>query len=85
MSISLSPETPRSMEERMLRDGYSSADEVVRAALPSLERERDRDGGLVIDPDTRGALQQADGEIERGEYRGPKEVASELRAKYRRR
>jgi Arc/MetJ-type ribon-helix-helix transcriptional regulator len=77
------------MEERMLRDGYSSADEVVRAALPSLERERERererDGGLVIDPDTRGALQQADGEIQRGEYRGPKEVASELRAKDRRR
>jgi len=37
MELSLTPETRKLIEERMRRDGYATADEVVRAALELLD------------------------------------------------
>jgi len=37
MELSLTPEIRRLIEERMRRDGYATADEVVRAALELLD------------------------------------------------
>jgi putative addiction module CopG family antidote len=39
MSMSLSPETLKLVEERMKRGGYASPDDVILAALASLERQ----------------------------------------------
>ena len=39
MAISLRPETQRLIEERMKQGGFPSADEVVQAALSSLDRQ----------------------------------------------
>jgi putative addiction module CopG family antidote len=39
MSISLDPETQKLIEERMRRGGYSTADDVVRAGLASLDQQ----------------------------------------------
>jgi len=76
MSITLSPETQKLIAERMQRDGYPSADDVVRAALESMDQE-DR-----LDGDTLAAIDRAEAQIERGECRDWKEVSGELRKKY---
>ncbi len=39
MSMSLNPETQRLVEDRMKRGGYASPDDVILAALASLERQ----------------------------------------------
>ena len=76
MTISLSPETQRLIEERMKRDGYPTADDVVRAALELLDQQDE------LDDETLAAIDRAEEQIERGEYRDWKGVSSELRRKY---
>jgi hypothetical protein len=78
MGISLRPETQKLIEERMTRDGYPTPDDVVLAALESL----DERGGEELDPETLAALDRADLEIQQGRVRDFKEVAAELRKKY---
>ena len=73
--IQLSPETQKRIEERMRQGGYPTADDVVHAALDSLDEAYD----VEIDAETQAALDRADAEIQRGEYRDFKEVAAELR------
>ena len=76
MAISLSPETQKLIEDRMSRDGYPTADDVVRAALELLDQ---HDG---LDEETLAAIERGEQEIERGEYRDWQVVEAELRRKY---
>jgi antitoxin ParD1/3/4 len=76
MSISLSSETQKLIEERMQRDGYPSADDVIRAALDLLDQRE------TLDDETLNAIDRAEEQIERGDYRDWKEVSAELRKKY---
>jgi putative addiction module CopG family antidote len=74
MSISLSPETQKMIEARMLEGGYATADDVVRAGLTSLE-ERQKYGDF--EP---GELDEL---LDAGERSGPpldgQQVLNELR------
>jgi antitoxin ParD1/3/4 len=76
MSITLSPETQKLIEQRMKRDGYPSADDVVLAALELLDQKE------PLDEQTLAAIDRAEAQIEAGEYRDFKEVAAELRKRY---
>jgi Arc/MetJ-type ribon-helix-helix transcriptional regulator len=76
MEIALSPETRKLIEERVLRDGYENADALIRAALDTLDQQPE------LDDETLNAIDRADEQIERGEYRDWEEVAAELRRKY---
>jgi putative addiction module CopG family antidote len=42
MSISLNPETQKLVEQRMKQQGYSTADDLVRAGLESLRQQQER-------------------------------------------
>jgi Arc/MetJ-type ribon-helix-helix transcriptional regulator len=76
VNIALSQETQKLIEDRMRRDGYSSADDLVRAALEVLDQPE------TLDSETLEAIDRAEGQIERGEFRHWKEVSVELRKKY---
>jgi antitoxin ParD1/3/4 len=76
MELSLTPETRKLIEERMRRDGYATADEVVRAALELLDQHAD------LDPETLAAIDRAEEQIARGEYREWTQASAELRKKF---
>jgi len=76
MELSLTPEIRRLIEERMRRDGYATADEVVRAALELLDQDSD------LDPETLAAIDRAEDQIARGEYREWTQASAELRKKF---
>jgi Arc/MetJ-type ribon-helix-helix transcriptional regulator len=81
MAIVLTPETQRLIEERMKRDGYATADDVVRIALQTLDQ-ADGDTLESLDPDTLAAIERAEAQSARGEGRPWEEVRKELQAKY---
>lgn len=77
MPLSLSPETEKLVESKMRDGGYRSADDVVRAALATLDqmnRAREFAPGEVD-----RLLAEADAEIERGDVLDGEEVFRELR------
>ena len=74
MSVALKPETLRLIEERMRRGGYASADEVVRAALASLDQHADFEPGELD-----RLLAVADAEIDRGDVLDGEQVFREIR------
>ena len=81
MTISLTTETQRLIEERMKRAGFASADELVRVALQTLDQVRGDDYD-ELDAETRAAIEQGEAEYERGEGRPWEEVREELRARF---
>lgn len=81
MSITLSPETQRLIEERMKQTGLSTADELVRIALQTLEQVRGEDY-QDLDSQTRAAIEEGEAQYQRGEGRPWEEVREELRARF---
>jgi Arc/MetJ-type ribon-helix-helix transcriptional regulator len=81
MTISLSPETQKLLEERMKRGGFATPDDAVRVALEMLEQ---YEGEALedLDPDTLAAIERAEAQSARGEGRPWEEVKAELRAKF---
>jgi Arc/MetJ-type ribon-helix-helix transcriptional regulator len=77
MGLSLNAETQRLIEERMRLGGYSSADDLVRVALNVLDQVEIGE----LDEDTLDAIDRAEDQIERGEYRPLEDVRAEFRAK----
>lgn len=75
MSVVLNPETLRLIEDRLGRGGYASADDVVRAALASLDQHADFEPGELD-----RLLAVADAEIERGDVFDGEQVFQEIRA-----
>jgi Arc/MetJ-type ribon-helix-helix transcriptional regulator len=66
MSISLTPETQRLIEERMKQEGYATPDELVRVALQTLDQVQGEDLEQ-LDPDTQAAIEEAEAQYQRGE------------------
>ncbi|MDB5321186.1 MAG: hypothetical protein JWN40_2817 [Phycisphaerales bacterium] len=78
MGLSLSAETQQLIEERMRKGGYTSPDDLVRVALDVLDQVEP----AGLDKETLAAIDRAEDQIERGEYRDWEDVKAELRAKY---
>lgn len=74
MSLALNAETLRLIEERMRRGGYANADDVVRAALASLDQQANFEPGELD-----RMLAVADAEIEGDELLEGEEVFREIR------
>jgi Arc/MetJ-type ribon-helix-helix transcriptional regulator len=81
MTISLSPETQKLLEERMKRGRFATPDDVVRVALEMLEQ-YEGDALEDLEPDTLAAIERAEAQSVRGEGRPWEEVKAELRAKF---
>lgn len=78
MTITLSAETRRLLEEKLKNGGYRSADEVVHAALEALN-ELEASG---LDDDSLDAIDGAEDQVERGEVHDWKDVRERVRAKF---
>ena len=78
MSLSLSPETERLVEEKLKSGGYRSADDVVHAAMQALNELEARG----LDEKTLDAIDRAEDQIERGEIYQWADVREKLRAKF---
>lgn len=81
MTISLSPETQRLLEEQLKRGQYSSADELLRAALQTFDQTETFDYE-DLDPETRAAIEEGEAQFQRGEGRPWDEVREEIRARF---
>jgi putative addiction module CopG family antidote len=78
MAISLSDRTQKLIEEKLNSGQYSSADDVVHAALEALN-ELEAHG---LDEETLDAIDRAEDQIERGEIHDWKNVREQIRAKF---
>jgi Arc/MetJ-type ribon-helix-helix transcriptional regulator len=80
MGISLNPETQKLIEERMKRTGFSTADDLVRVALQTLDQVQGEDYEQ-LDAETRKAIEEAEAQHERGEGIPLDEAFERLRRK----
>ena len=81
MTIEISSETQKLLEDRMKRGGFANPDAAVKAALETLG-EVEGDAIEDLDPETQAAIEQAEAESARGEGRPWEEVSAELRARF---
>jgi len=78
MTISLSDETQKLVEEKLRSGAYRSADEVVHAALQALNELESH----ALDDETLDAIDRAEDQIERGDVHDWKDVREQVRAKF---
>ena len=81
MSILLRPETEKLLEGRMRRGGYSTADEIVCAALETLEHS-EAETIEDLDQATQAAIKRAGAQSGRGEGRPWDQVKVELQSRF---
>jgi predicted transcriptional regulator len=83
MTITLSPETQKLLEEQMKRVGDSSPDEILRIALQHLN-DVEIDGGDYedLDEETRAAIERGEAQYQRGEGIPADEAFEMLRRKH---
>jgi Arc/MetJ-type ribon-helix-helix transcriptional regulator len=80
MDVQLSkPELEKFVDELVKSGQFASPTEVIEAGLARLMLDPAPED---LDEETRAAIDQAEGEFERGEDRSFKEFAAEFRAKY---
>jgi putative addiction module CopG family antidote len=79
MSISLSSDTQRLIEERMKQGGYRTADDLVHAAIDAL----DETEVPQLDEEILDAIDRAEAQIERGEVMEINDVRQEFRARFK--
>jgi Arc/MetJ-type ribon-helix-helix transcriptional regulator len=81
MTISLTPETQKLLEEQMKKYGYVNADEAVRVALEKLDQE---EGEYVedMDPETQASIERGLAQADREEGRSVEQVREEIRARF---
>jgi len=77
MTITLSPETQRLLEDQLKTGNFASADEVVHAALQALDELGE------LDQATLDAIDKSEEEIEKGEYVDWEDVREDIRAEFR--
>ena len=77
MGIALTPETQKLIEEKLRKGGYSTADDMVRAALEMLD-----DYDAELDNLTLDAIDRAEAQYERGEGMPADEAFAQLRRKH---
>ena len=78
MTIFLSPETQKLLEEKLRSGDYNSADEVVHAALEALDEIESHS----LNDATLDAIDRAEDQIERGQIHAWKDVREQVRAKF---
>jgi predicted transcriptional regulator len=81
MSVSLSPETQKLIEQRMKETGLSTADELVRVALQTLDQVR-VEPFEDLDPQTQAAIEEGLAQAERGDGAAWEEVREQLRVRF---
>lgn len=79
MVIRLNKDTQRLLQEKIEDGGYSSADDVVRAALHALIQLE----APPLDQDTLAAIERAEDQIERGDVHAWADVREQVRATFR--
>jgi putative addiction module CopG family antidote len=79
MTVSLSPEFKKYVEEQVRAGRFASADEVVEAALARLMLDPPPD---ELDAEDVHAINESEAQIERGEDLDWKQVSASLRKKY---
>lgn len=77
MSIDLSPETQKLIEEQMRRNGFTTAEEAIRFALEQMDQPVYGEN----DPETLAAIEEGEAQLERGEGCPWEEVRRELSKK----
>lgn len=80
MNITLSPETPKLLEEQMKLGHFPTPDDAGRTALQTLSETRGEDYE-DLDAETRDAIEEAEAQYQRGEDRPWAEVRAELLAR----
>jgi len=78
MDVTLSPETQKLLDERLKSGAYRSADDVIHAALRTLN-ELEAHG---LDERTLDAIDRAEDQIERGECHDWEDVRDRVRGKF---
>jgi Arc/MetJ-type ribon-helix-helix transcriptional regulator len=78
MTISLSPETQKLLEERLNSGEYHSADEVLHAALEALGELKT----FELDEQTLDAIDRAEDQIDGGKVHDWKDVREQVRTKF---
>jgi Arc/MetJ-type ribon-helix-helix transcriptional regulator len=81
MTVELSAETQKLLEDRMKRGGFPNPDAALRAALETLG-EVEGEALEDLDANTLAAIERAEAESARGEARPWEEVKAELRARF---
>ena len=81
MTISLTPETQKLLEEQMAKSHLSNPDELLRLALKTLEQNRGEEYD-ELDAPLRQAIDEAEEQYKRGEGREWAEVRQELRERF---
>jgi hypothetical protein len=81
MNVSLSPQTEKLLQQQMKNSGCSDPDDVLRIALQTLDQLRGEDYD-DLDAQTCAAIEEAEGQCERGEARPWEEVREELQARF---
>jgi Arc/MetJ-type ribon-helix-helix transcriptional regulator len=81
MEITISSQTQRLLDQEMKRGGYASADDVVRAALQTLNDVKALDYD-DLDEGTRAAIERAEVQNERGEGIPVDDAFARLRRKH---
>jgi Arc/MetJ-type ribon-helix-helix transcriptional regulator len=75
MTISLAPETQKLLEDKLRSGGYTSADDLVHAALEALNELE----SMELDEQTLDAIDRAEDQIERGEVHDWNDVREQVR------
>jgi putative addiction module CopG family antidote len=78
MTITLSTETRKLLEEKLKSGGYTSADDVVHAALQALN---ELESGS-LDDETLDALDRAEDDIDHGAVHEWRDVREQVRSKF---
>lgn len=78
MTISLSPETQKLLEDKLRTGGYPSADDLLHAALAALDELE----ASQLDEETLDAIDHAEDQIDRGEVHDWADVREQVRAKF---
>jgi len=81
MTISLSPETKKLLEEQMKKGRFTDPDEVLRVALETLDQVKGEDYD-DLDPQTRAAIEEAEAQYQQGKGLPWEEVREQLRARF---
>jgi antitoxin ParD1/3/4 len=81
MTISLSPETQKLLEEQMQKGGYATPDDVLRIALQTLY-ELEAAPLEELDPQTQAAIEEGLAQANRGEGIPLDEAFKRLNQKY---
>lgn len=76
MTVMLSPETQRLLEQKLKDGSYHSVDEVLRAALLAMDELEQQ----ALDEQTLNAIDQAEDQIERGDVHDWQAVRQRVQA-----